>query len=59
MIKEQIQKAGEQIRRLLHFPEKAWRENLKQRIAVGEVPLLLSLLHLRQSMSEIDWQKTS
>jgi len=56
-IKEQIQKASEQINRLLHFPERPWRENLKQRIAVGEIPLLLSLLHLRQSMDEVDWQK--
>ncbi len=57
VIKEQMQKAGEQIRRLLHFPDKPWRAILKQRIAVGEIPLLLSLLHLRQSMNEVDWQK--
>lgn len=57
VIKEQLQKTDERIRRLLHVPDKPWRENLKQFIAVGEIPLLISILYLRQSMDEVDWQK--
>lgn len=56
-IKEQLHKTDERIYCLIHVPDKPWRENLKQKIAVGEIPLLLSVLHLRQSMNEVDWPK--